>query len=146
MVFIHLGSRQIWISPCIENPTSDRTSQQRRNFQMHIDQSDLKCMILMRDQDRKYTDSFDNVFKSSMCEIKLTPIRSPNLQAHVERVTQTIKHEVLGAFCVVNNLKLNHLLQVTQDWYDHCRRHSSREHLPPILNKVATALIKRSKN
>jgi putative transposase len=97
MVFTHLGSRQIWISPCTENPTGDWTSQQGRNFQMHIDEHDLKCTILMRDRDRKYTDSFDNVFKSNTCKVKLTPIRSPNLQAHVERVIQTIKHEVLNA-------------------------------------------------
>jgi putative transposase len=146
MVFIHLGSRQIWISPCTENPTGDWTSQQGRNFQMHIDQCDLKCTILMRDRDRKYTDSFDNVFESSTCEIKLTPIRSPNLQAHVERVIQTIKHEVLNAFCIVNNSHLNHLLRVTQDWYNHRRGHSSREHLPPIPDEIATKPIKFSKN
>ncbi len=107
MVFIHLGSRQIWVSPSTENPTGDWTSQQGRNFQMHIDDHDLKCTILMRDRDRKYTDSFDSVFKSSTCEIKLTPARSPNLQAHVERVIQTIKHEVLNAFCIVSNQHLD---------------------------------------
>jgi putative transposase len=101
---------------------------------------------LMRDRDRKYTDSFDNVFESSTCEIKLTPIRSPNLQAHVERVIQTIKHEVLNAFCIVNNSHLNHLLRVTQDWYNHRRGHSSREHLPPIPDEIATKPIKFSKN
>gem|GEM_PF-2713303 len=30
---------------------------------------------------------------------KLSPIQSPNLQAHVERVIQSIKHEVVKAFC-----------------------------------------------
>jgi putative transposase len=30
IVFIHLGSRQIWISPCAENPSSDWTSQIHR--------------------------------------------------------------------------------------------------------------------
>ena len=42
------------------------------------------CETLMRDRDGKYTSAFDNVFKSTDREIKLTPIRSPNLQAHVE--------------------------------------------------------------
>ena len=28
---------------------------------MHIDEHNLPCTILMRDRDRKYTDSFDNV-------------------------------------------------------------------------------------
>ncbi len=76
MVFIHLGSRQIRVSPCTENPSGDWTAQQGRNFHMHIDDHDLQCTILMRDRDRKYTDAFDSVFKSSTCEIKLTPVRS----------------------------------------------------------------------
>ncbi len=146
MVFIHLGSRQIWISPCTENPTGDWTSQQGRNFQMHIDDHDLSCTILMRDRDRKYTDSFDNVFKSSTCEIKLTPIRSPNLQAHVERVIQTIKHEVLNAFCIVSNQHLDKILRTTASWYNFRRGHSERGHLPPIRDESPTVLQKFSKS
>ncbi|WP_146514780.1 transposase family protein [Rubripirellula amarantea] len=65
----------------------------------------------MRDRDRKYVDSFDEVFRSTDCEVKLTPARSPNLQAHVERVIQTIKHEVLNAFCIVTNEHLNGILR-----------------------------------
>jgi len=146
MVFIHLGSRQIWISPCTENPTGDWTAQQGRNFQMHIDDNSLKCETLMRDRDRKYTDAFDTVFKSDTCKIKLTPIRSPNLQAHVERVIQTIKHEVLNAFCIVSNQHLDKILRTTQSWYNHRRCHSSREHLPPVRDEIPTVFEKFSKS
>lgn len=96
----------------------------------------------MRDRDRKYVDSFDNVFKTSKCEIKLTPIRSPNLQAHVERVIQTIKHEVLNAFCIVTNEHLDGILRTTQSWYNQRRGHSSRDHLPPIRDDSVTVPIK----
>jgi putative transposase len=57
---------------------------------------------------------------------------SPNLQTHVERVIQTIMHEVLNAFCVVSNAHLDDLLRVSQDWYNHRRGHSARDHLPPV--------------
>lgn len=50
-------------------------------------------------------------------KVKLAPIRSPNLQAHVERVIQTIKHEVLNAFCIVTNEHVDSILRTTQDWY-----------------------------
>ena len=49
----------------------------------------LDCTYLMRDRDTKYTQEFDNVFKSSTSKIKQTRVKSPNLQAHVERVIQT---------------------------------------------------------
>lgn len=146
MVFIHIGSRQIWISPCTENPTGEWTIQQGRNFQMHLDENELKCEILMRDRDRKYVDSFDEIVRSTGGKIKLTPIRSPNLQAHVERVIQTIKHEVLNSFCIVTNRHLDGILRTTQDWYNKRRGHSERDHLPPIRDETVTVPIKFCKN
>lgn len=131
LVFIHVGTRRIWISSCTTSPGGDWTAQQARNFQMHLEDENLSCTLLQRDQDTKYTTAFDNVFQSTGCAIKVTPVRSPNLQAHVERVIQTLKHEVLNAFCVVSEKHLDHLLRVAQGWYNHRRGHSAREHLPP---------------
>lgn len=54
-VFFRLGSWQIWISPSTENPSSDWTTQQGRNFQMHLGDNELKCETPMRDLDRKYS-------------------------------------------------------------------------------------------
>lgn len=68
---------------------------------MFLQDEGLPCELLQRDQDSKYVDSFDEVFRSSGCKIKKTCPRSPNLQAFVERVIQTLKHEVLNAFCIV---------------------------------------------
>ncbi len=69
LVFIHIESRRIWISPCTANPTGDWTTQQARNFQMHLVEEKLPCTILMRDNDRKYVDDFDKVFTASKCVI-----------------------------------------------------------------------------
>jgi len=132
LVFIHLGTRRIWLSPCTEHPTGNWTTQQARNFVMHLDDEQLQCTYLCRDNDTKYVAALDEVFRSIDCTVKRSAVMSPNLQAHVERVIQTIKHEVLNAFCIVSNVHLNHLLRVTQDWYNHRRGHSAREHLPPI--------------
>jgi len=146
MVFIHIGSRQIWISPCTENPAGEWTTQQGRNFQMHLEEHNLKCELLMRDRDRKYVDTFDEVIRSTGGKIKLTPIRSPNLQAHVERVIQTIKHEVLNAFCIVTNEHLDGILIATQYWYNKRRGHSERDHLPPIRQETIAVPTKFCKD
>ncbi|TWT84559.1 Integrase core domain protein [Planctomycetes bacterium CA13] len=146
IVFIHLGSRRIWLSPCTENPTGDWTVQQARNFSMWMEDEGLECTHMMRDRDKKYTESFDGVFTSADCKIKKTPIRSPNLQAHVERLIQTIKHEVLNAFCIVTNAHLDHLLKQTPIWYntEHC--HSARDHLPPQRSGDPPATVEFHKN
>ena len=85
----------------------------------------------MHDRDTKFTAEFDEIMNSSGCGIKKTPIRSPNLQAHVERVVQTLKHEVLNEFVIVSEKHLNDICREAQVWYNHERGHSARENLSP---------------
>ncbi|WP_164100996.1 integrase core domain-containing protein [Candidatus Laterigemmans baculatus] len=132
LVFIHVGTRRIWVSPCTANPNADWTTQQACNFQMRLQEEILPREIVQRDQDTKYGAPFDEVFRSTGCKIKKTCPRSPNLQAFVERVIQTLKHEVLNAFCVISERHLDHILHVAQDWYNHRRGHTERDHLPPV--------------
>ena len=49
----------------------------------------------------------------------------------MERVVQTLKHEVLNEFVVVSEKHLNHICREAQDWYNHERGHSAKENLPP---------------
>jgi putative transposase len=146
LVFIHVETRRIWVSPCTANPTGQWTTQQARNFQMHLQDEGLPCEILQRDQDSKYVDSFDEVFRSTGCKIKKTCPRSPNLQAFVERVIQTLKHEVLNAFCIVSDKHLDHILRVSQDWYNHRRGHTGRDHLPPVRDKGTPPAVDLAKH
>ncbi len=83
LVFIHLGTRRIWVSPCTANPTGEWTTQQARNFDMFLQDENLPCTILQRDQDTKYVQAFDDVFIGEGRKIKKTCPRSPNLQAFV---------------------------------------------------------------
>jgi putative transposase len=50
----------------------------------------------------------------------------------VERVIQTIKHEVSNGFCVANERHSDHILKIGADWYNKRRGHSGRDHLPPV--------------
>jgi len=45
---------------------------------------------------------------------------------------QTVKHEALNGFCVVNEQHLDYILRVGADWYNHRRCHSARGNLPPV--------------
>ena len=46
LVFIHIDTRQIWISPCTETQNGPWTTQQGRNFQMHLQDEGLTCELL----------------------------------------------------------------------------------------------------
>ncbi len=120
--------------------------------QLRADQGDIKITHLHRIKrctrrnselcfrgcsDTSYCTTLNNclyvvVPRGMDCEVKpITPM-SPNLQAHVERVIQTIKHEVLNGFCLVSNSHLDHILRLTQSWYSERRCHSARDNLPPV--------------
>lgn len=65
-----------------------------RNFDMLLQDENLPCQIIRRDQDTKYVKSFDGVFIGEDRKIKETTARSPNPQEFVERFVLTLKHNV----------------------------------------------------
>jgi putative transposase len=132
LVFINIDSRRVWVSACTAHPTGEWTAQQARNFDMFLQEEHLPCTLVQRDRDSKYVQAFDDVFRGNGQGVKLTPIRSPNLQPFAERVIQTLKHEVLNGFCVVSERHLNHILRIGADWYNRRRGHTGRDHRPPI--------------
>ena len=135
LAFIHIGSRRLWLSPSTRQPDAAWVTQQAERFQQHAKVADIPLTILLRDNDVKYPPAFDEVFRQVGVQIPKMPPRAPNLRAHVERVIQTIKHEVLNAFIVTGEQHFNHILKSAQDWYNSERSHSSRDHLPPGWDK-----------
>jgi len=84
-----------------------------------------------RDNDGKYQKGFDEIFKAASYKVKPIPPRSPNCQAHVERVIQTYQHECLDQFVIVGERQMNYISREFQSWYNFQRPHSSVNSLPP---------------
>lgn len=131
LAFIHIGSRRLWLSPSIRKPDAAWVTQQAERFQQHAKVADLPLTILMRDNDVKYPRAFDEVFRSAGVTVPKMPPRAPNLRAYVERVIQTIQHEVLNAFIVIGERHFNSILKTAQNWYNANRSHSARDNLHP---------------
>jgi len=68
------------------HPNAAWVEQQARNLTMHLDDVPEKATILLRDQDTKFKDTFDEIFSSDGIQVKMLPFRSPNLNAFAERV------------------------------------------------------------
>ena len=146
LVVIQFGTRRIWVSPCTANPTGELTTQQARNFDMFLQDENLPCTILQRDQDSKYVQAFDDAFTGEGRTIKKTPIKSPNLRAFVELVIQTLKHEVLNGFCVINERHLDHILKIGADGCNKRRGHSGRDHLAPVQDEEEPPIVDLAKH
>jgi len=131
LVFIHLGTRQSWISPCTTSPDSVWVSQQAKNFLMDSEDMELAPKMVMRDNDKKFTKQFDAVFETSGAMIKRNIPLSPNLRAHVERFIQTLKFECLDKFVIVAQRHLNYICREWNAHYNMERPHEHCGNLPP---------------
>jgi putative transposase len=131
LVFLHLGSRRVWISPSTVQPDSAWVSLQARNFLMVAEDMGLTAEYVMRDNDAKFSGQFDDVLKSGGAIVKRNTPLSPNLRAHVERFIQTLKFECLNKFVIVAEKHLDHICRVWSRHYNEERPHSARQHLPP---------------
>lgn len=135
LVFLHLGTRRMWITPCTPHPDAAWVAQQARNFQMAADDLGLPAKYLVHDNDTKFTRQFDGLFESAGAQIVKTAIQAPNQQAHIERAIQTLKFECLDGFVIVAQRHLNHICQQFQLWYNGERCHVARDSLPPGWDK-----------
>ena len=142
LVFLHLGTRRVWISPATVSPDAAWVEQQARNFLMHAEDVALPVEWVLRDRDTKYTRGFDEILKSEGVRLQLNTPASPNLRAHVERMIQILKHECLNWFVVVSLRHLNVICGEFQTWYNQERGHSSRGHLPRACEKEPEPVVK----
>lgn len=131
LLFIHIGSRRMVVSPCTKYPYRDWVAQQARNFCMYVQESNMQAKYLIRDRDAKFGDIFDAIMNTEgITPIKL-PIRSPDLNAIAERAIQSIKQECLSHFVILGEKHLEYLVNEYVDFYNSCRPHSAVGHLPP---------------
>ena len=131
LVFLHIGTRRLWLSPATRRPDAAWVSEQAESFLAHAHSTNLPTTIMLRDNDVKYPPGFDTVLKAAGLDVPKMPVRAPNLRAHVERVIQTLQHEALDRLVIVSERHLNFINRHLQDWYNNQRPHSARDHLPP---------------
>jgi len=85
---------------------------------------------LIHDRDTKFTKQFDDIFKSDGLEMIKIPYKSPNLNAHCERVVRSIKNEALDYFIVFGEDHLNHIVSEYLTYYNELRPHQGVENVP----------------
>ena len=85
LVFIHLDTREIFVTNSTLHPDAAWVEQQARNFLLHADDLVDKPTHLIRDRDTKFTAKFDEIMKSESVKPLRLPIRSPNLNSRCGR-------------------------------------------------------------
>lgn len=133
LVFIHVGSRRVFASPCTLHPTAAWMQQQAEAFARHVKTEQIPTAIVMRDRDRNYRkQSFDDVLKGAGIQVRKTTFCSPNLQAYVERFIQSLGQECLDHFILCGEKHVDYLVSEYVDHYLHERPHQAKGNLPLI--------------
>ena len=89
-------------------------------------------IFLIRDRDSKFTDAFDNVFKSAGFHVIHAPLRAPDANAYAERWVRTIREECLDHLLIMNQAHLRRVLDDYINYYEHSRPHQGLEQRTPV--------------
>ncbi len=130
LVFIHIGTRRVFIFGMTVNPDNVWMKQQAKNFAMTFADTPLAPSHLIRDRDTKFTADFDQILSDDDVETVRTQPQSPNMNAYCERVIQSIKRECLDHFVVFGEKHLRYLIDHWLAYYHFERPHQGLGNRP----------------
>ena len=132
LVFIELATRQVYLAGITANPTGEWATQQARNIIETFVERTAPIRFLIRDRDSKFTQAFDEVFRTEGIRVIRTPVRAPRANAFIERWIGTARRECLDRILIVNRRHLERVLPVYIRHYNEHRPHRSLHQRPPI--------------
>jgi putative transposase len=125
MVFIHVKTRQVIVSPATLKPNDAWVAEQIERFVQQARSRGLRLRMIQHDSDGKFGPGFRTVLNRLRVQRIRNQFRAPNLNACVERVIQTIQHECLDQFIILGTEHLDHLCSEYLAYYHEDRPHQS---------------------
>ena len=131
LLFIHLGSRKVFVSSSTYHPDAEWIQQQARNVTMWAEDEGLELRFLIRDRDSKFTEAFDEHFRRVSGEqIVKTPFQSPIANSFAESWIGSLKRECLNAFYCFSLRQVDHVVQTYASYHNTMRPHQSLGNVP----------------
>ena len=135
LVFVHPKTRRAHVSASTTNPDGAWFADVVRRFTASVPDGMAKPRLLLRDRDGKFQ-AGDGAFGKALAAAGIAsvrlPHRTPNLNAHVERLIQSIQVECLDHFVILGTRHLDHLLSEYIDYHNQERPHMSLEFATPM--------------
>jgi putative transposase len=139
LFFIELGSRRVHVAGCTANPGATWVVQQARQLSWTLAEGAEPMRFLIRDRDQKFTDRFDDVFRSERMEVIRTPFRAPQANGVAERFVRTVRTQCLDWLLILNQQHLERILDVFVDHYNGHRPHRALALAPPAAGRAVAA-------
>jgi len=131
LFFIEIASRRVHLAGCTAHPDAAWVTQPARQVTWTHSERSQPVRFLIRDRDRKFTDSFDAVFEAQGARIVRTPIQVPEANGIAERFVRTVRCECLDWLLIASAQHLECALTVYIHHYNVHRAHRSLELAPP---------------
>jgi hypothetical protein len=123
LVVMELATRRVHIGGITPHPTAAFMQQCARQLTDPFDGFLLGKRYFIHDRDTKYTQTFDAFMKASGVEPVLLPPRSPNLNAHCERIVRSIKEEALNQVVILGERDLYYVIHQYLPHYKFTTQH-----------------------
>jgi putative transposase len=137
LFFLELASRRVHLAGCTPNPTAPWVTQQARQVSWALAERSEPIRFLIRDRDQKFTEGFDDVFRSDGIEVVRTPFRAPEANGVAERFVRTARSECFDRLLILNQQHLERILDVFINHYNGHRPHRALSLTPPVPRRPA---------
>lgn len=138
LVFVHPRTRVAHVSASTTKPDAAWVERTVRRFVDSVPEGLARPELVARDRDKKFLAGkrmgrgFDAAMAAAEVAAFPLPHCSPNLNAHVERLIQSIQVECLDHFIVLGTRHLDHLLAEYVDYHNCQRPHSALGFATPM--------------
>ncbi len=123
LVFIEIGTRRVHFAGCTAHPNGVWVEQQARQIMWELADRELPLRFLIRDNDQKFTEAFDTVFRSHGIDVIPTPVRAPNANAFMERWIRSAREECLDKLLIINEAHLRRVMREYIEVFNTARLH-----------------------
>ena len=130
LFFISLATRRIEYIASTSNSDGRWATQQARNLVMQLG-DERRFRFLVHDRDAKFTNAFDEIFRTEGMRVIRTPIQAPNANAYAERWVRTLRADCLDRILILVRRHLQHVLRVYRRHYNEHRPHRALDLVPP---------------
>jgi len=139
LVFIEIGSRRVHFAGCTAHPDNAWITQQARQMVWKLEERDPAIRFLIRDNDKKFSQAFDTVFRAEGIDVIPTPYPAPNANAYAERWIRSVREECLGKLLIINQSHLRRVMREYVEFFNTARPHQGIEQQNPISPQIPGA-------
>ncbi len=132
LFYIKVGSRRVYLAGVTAHPDGFWVAQQARQYVWALQENEVSPHFLIRDNDKKFTDAHDTVFRSERIRLIPTPFQAPNANAFTERWVRPVREECLDRLLIFNENHLRRVLTTFIEYHNTARPHQGLEQQTPI--------------